>query len=201
MTPGSTKYFRYYTYIEPVIKNPIIKTYGYAIFTIIMTTVFIVFAIKPTLETIAVLQKNLSTQTSVLARLDKKIEDLKTAQTNYLNIDPNLKSKTQTAVPENASLPNLIRSLEAVTLNSQASISALQFQPIEIIAATSSGNFTIRDISFTFNVEGSYSTLKDILQKLKDNPRIITITNLSFNKVQGGNTLLMSVTGNAYYLK
>lgn len=199
--PRSTKYFRYYTYIEPVIKNPIIKTYGYAIFTIAMTTVFIVFAIKPTLETIAVLQKKQENQAQVLSKIDKKIADLQTAQKNYINIDSNSKSKIQNLVPDQTSLPALISSLEGATLGTEATISALQFQPIVIEKPKTDENLSLKEIPFTFNIEGSYATLKQILKSLKENSRIITISNLSFNKVTGGKTLLMSVTGKAYYLK
>ncbi len=201
MTPKSTKYFRYYTYIEPVLRNPIIKTYGYSIFTIIMTIVFIIFAIKPTLETILVLQKRLTNQQEIISKLDKVIESLQTAQNNYRKIDENTMSKIKTAVPDNPDLPNLIRSLENTTLQTQASISALQFQPVVIGKSSSGETSSLQEISFTFNVEGSYDNLKLILQNLKNNIRIVTIENLSFNRVEGGKSLLMSISGKAYYLK
>lgn len=201
MTSRSTKYFRYYTYIEPIIKNPIIKTYGYAIFTIIMTIVFILFAIKPTLQTIVLLQKELENQLNALSKIDKKIEDLQIAQKNYLSLDEELKSKIEMSVPDNPSLPSLIRSLEGTTLGTEASISALQFQPIVIEEKKTSENYTIQEISFTFNIEGTYDTLKKILNNLRNDTRVVTIDNLSFNKVEGGRTILLSVTGKVYYLR
>ena len=201
MIPKSTKYFRYYTYIEPVLKSPIIKTYGYAIFTIVMTIVFIIFAIKPTLETILVLQKKLTSQQEIVSKLDEVIESLQTAQDNYRKIDDNILLKVNVAVPDNPDLTNLIRSLENTTAQTEASISALQFQPVVIDQNNPKENYTLQELAFTFNVEGSYDNLKLILQNLKSNIRLVTIDNLSFNKVQGGKTLLMSVTGKAYYLK
>lgn len=201
MIPKSTKYFRYYTYIEPVLKSPIIKTYGYAIFTIVMTIVFIIFAIKPTLETILVLQKKLTSQQEIVSKLDEVIKSLQTAQDNYRKIDDNILLKVNAAVPDNPDLTNLIRSLENTTAQTEASISALQFQPVVIDQNSPKENYTLQELAFTFNVEGSYDNLKLILQNLKSNIRLVTIDNLSFNKVQGGKTLLMSVTGKAYYLK
>lgn len=200
MISKSTKYFRYYTYIEPLIRNPLIKTYGYAIFTIVMTAVFILFAIKPTLETIAVLQKKLTTQKEILKKLDKKIGDLGVAQTNYKNIDPDIKSKVVSSVPSNADLANLIRSLENTTRDTTASISALQFQPLVIDRKETPSN-ELQEISFTFNIEGSYDTIKAVLQNLYGSARLFTIDNLSFNKVATGNILLMNITGKAYFLK
>ena len=200
MTPKSTKYFRYYTYIEPIIKNPLIKTYGYAIFTMVMTAIFILFAIKPTLETIVVLQKKLTTQKETLKKIDKKISDLGTAQTNYKNINPDSKSKVILSVPANADLANLIRNLESTTLGTTASISALQFQPLVINRKEEFSN-KLQEISFTFNIEGSYDTLKSVLQNLYGSTRLFTVESLSFNKVATGNILLMNITGKTYFIK
>ena len=200
MTPKSTKYFRYYTYIEPIIKNPLIKTYGYAIFTMVMTAIFILFAIKPTLETIVVLQKKLTTQKETLKKIDKKISDLGTAQTNYKNINPDSKSKVILSVPANADLANLIRNLESTTLGTTASISALQFQPLVINRKEEFSN-KLQEISFTFNIEGSYDTLKSVLQNLYGSTRLFTVESLSFNKVATGSILLMNITGKAYFIK
>lgn len=199
MIPKSTKYFRYYTYIEPAIKNPIIKTYGYAIFTIVMTGVFILFAIKPTLETIVVLQKKQTTQKETLQKLDKKISDLQTAQTNYENLESAVKSSVTSAIPTNPDLANLIKALENTTRETTASISALQFQPLSI--DKKEGENKLQEISFTFNVEGSYPTLKQVLQNFYDSSRLFTIENLGFNKVATGSILLMNITGKAYFLK
>lgn len=200
MTSKSTKYFRYYTYIEPVIKSPFIKTYGYAIFTLIMTAVFILFAIKPTLETIAVLQKKQTTLSETLQKINKKIDDLGTAQKSYNNIAPDTKSRVSLSVPSGPELTSLIKNLEATTLNTTASISALQFQPVSINKKSETNKNTLKEIAFTFNIEGSYDNLKQVLQNLYSSTRLITVENLSFNKVTSGNILLMTITGKAYYL-
>lgn len=190
---------RYFTYIEPVIRAPIIKTYGSMIFTILALIAFIIFAIKPTLETIAVLQKELSLQKDTLAQATQKSEDLSLARKNYQQIDQNIKAKIQTAIPQNINIATLIRSLEGATLSTQASISALQFQPIILQKETTAIN--LQEINFTFNVEGSFETLKTILDNLAEAERSISLDGISFSKIEGGNTILMSVSGKGYYLK
>ncbi|OGE14864.1 hypothetical protein A3F00_03600 [Candidatus Daviesbacteria bacterium RIFCSPHIGHO2_12_FULL_37_11] len=199
MTVKSTKYYRYYTYIEPVIKNPILKTYGYAIFTIVMIGVFMLFAIKPTLETIVLLQKKLTIQQDSLKKIDKKITDLDAAQTNYNKISSDTKSAIVSSLPSNADLANLIKSIELTTKDTDATISALQFQPISIDKKP--GSNELKEITFTFNIEGSYGTLKTVLQNIYNGTRLIIIDKLSFNKVSSGNVLLMNVSGKAYYVK
>lgn len=190
---------RYFTYIEPVIRAPIIKTYGSVIFTILALIVFIIFAIKPTLETIAVLQKELSLQKDTLSQATQKSEDLAQARKNYQQIDQNIKVKIQTAIPQNVNIATLIRSLEGATLATQASVSALQFQPITLQKQTSIVN--LKELNFTFNVEGSFETIKTILDNLSSTERSISLDGISFSKIEGGNTILMSVSGKGYYLK
>ena len=69
-------YSRYFTYVKPLIRLPIVRTYGATVFTIFIITIFIFFAIKPTIETILVLQKKLENSTEVLEKLQKKSKDL-----------------------------------------------------------------------------------------------------------------------------
>lgn len=193
------RYFRYFTYIQPALRSPIIRTYGYAIFTIIMTSIFIIFAIKPTVETIVVLQKQQADQTFTLKALTQKTQDLAQARLNFQAIPDDKKIELQTTLPKSLAIANLIQSLEQSALANQASISALQFQPISI--DITSNTQQLQEIPFTFNIEGSYDTLKTVLSSLNNNTRIINITGLIFNRVEGGNTILMSVEGKAFYTK
>lgn len=195
----SNKGTRYFTYIEPVLKIPIIKTYGSLIFTILALIIFILFAIKPTLETISVLQKELTLYQGTLAKITKKSEDLSLARKNYQQIDQKTKLKIKTAIPKSADMANLIKSLEGTTLSLQASISALQFQPVTIEKKGEQN--TLKDIGFTFNTEGSFETLQKVLNNLLDTDRSISIDSVSLSKIEGGSTLLMSLSGKGYFLQ
>ncbi|MBI2018030.1 type 4a pilus biogenesis protein PilO [Candidatus Daviesbacteria bacterium] len=190
---------RYFTYIAPVLKTPIIKTYGSLIFTIFALIIFTIFAIKPTLETIALLQKELTLQQETLTKISQKSENLSVARKNYQQIDQTIKQQIQTAIPKNVELATLIKSLEGAALSAQASISALQFQPITIEGK--SGNNMLGEINFTFNTEGSFDTLKKVLSSLSGTNRSISLDNVSFNKIEGSNFLLMSISGKGYYLQ
>lgn len=193
------KGIRYFTYIEPVLKIPIIKTYGSLIFTILALIIFILFAIKPTLETISVLQKELTLHQETLAKITKKSEDLSLARKNYQQIDQKTKLKIQTAIPKSADMANLIKSLEGTTLSLQASISALQFQPVTL--EKKDDQDTLKEIGFTFNTEGSFETLQKVLNNLLDTDRSISIDSVSLSKIEGGSTLLMSLSGKGYFLQ
>lgn len=202
MTTNNKYYSRYFTYIQPALRSPIVKTYGSTVFTLIALSIFIFFAIKPTVETIVVLQKKLTDSQEVLRQITQKNENLTQARKNYQNLDPNLKSKISSTVPTDSQLRSTLQSLEAAAISSQASISAIQVQPLTIDNKQRDiKNLSLSEIQFTFNVESNYENLLAILTRLKTSNRLIAIDNITFNKVETGKTIIMSVTGRALYLK
>jgi Tfp pilus assembly protein PilO len=198
-TTRYSRYSRTYKYIEPALRNPLVRTYGYIIFTIIATILFIIYAIKPTIETIVVLQKQLSDQKIILTKLTQKSQALSQARENYQAIPDGKKQALEQSIPKQINLPFLVTALENSTLSTTASISALQFQPVTIEKPQNSQ--TLSEVQFTFNTEGSLTDLKHILTNLRKSPRMIAIDTLIFNRVEGGNTILMSITGRGFYLK
>lgn len=196
-----SRYFRYFTYIKPVVKLPIVKTYGSTIFTIFAITIFIFFAIKPTVETILVLQKKLETYDEALAKINKKANDLSLGKQNYQNLDQDIKDQIQLSIPDSVDLKSVIQTLEQTAKKNEASVSALQVQPFLLEVKKDDTHGTLSEVNFTFNVEGSYHNLISLLQDLKSSVRLISIDNLSLNKVSEEGELVMSISGKAYYLK
>lgn len=201
MTPQSKLYSRYFTYIKPFAKLPIIRTYGSTIFTLIVITIFIFYAIKPTVETILVLQKKLEDSTKVLEKVTLKASNLSLGKQNYDNLSPEIKSKIEAAIPNTVNLKTIIQNLEQTAKLHDASISALQIQPLVIETQTESKLGTLTEASFTFNTEGEYKNLISLLQDLKSSARLISIDSLSLSKAGEGAGLIMSLSGKAYYFK
>ena len=162
--------------------------------------IFIWFAIKPTVETITVLQKKIADSQTTLEAINKKGENLVKAKTNLDNMGRTTRSKLNTAVPLSTELKSLIRSLEQSANTNQATISALQFEPMVIEKNLSEKKQTL-EILFTFNVEGEYATLLDILRNINSSPRLISIESIILNKLPESSSILMSVKGRAYYLQ
>lgn len=194
-------YSKYFTYIKPVTKLPIVKTYGSTIFTLIVVTIFIFYAIKPTVETILVLQKKLEDSSQVLEKVNQKAVNLSQGKTNLENMDPTVKSKIENTIPDTTNLKSLIQSLEQTAKVYEASISALQIQPLVIETVGDNRLGKIADLGFTFNVEGKYENLISLLQELRSSVRLVSIDSLSLSKSSEGEGLIMSISGKAYYLK
>ncbi len=201
MTPTSHRYFRYFNYIAPLTKIPIVKNYGLPIFTITILTIFILFAIKPTVETILVLQKKLTDYQQVLIKINQKAKDLSEAKKNYLSLESSTKDKIQTSIPTAIELNSIIQILEDIALLNDASISALQIQPVTIQQPSKENKIKLSEVSFTYNLEGSYDKLLNILQDVEMSQRLISLDSLIFNKIPESSNILMSVSGKAFYLK
>lgn len=201
MKSQSNLYSRYFTYIKPVTQLPIIKNYGSTIFTLLTMSLLIFFAIRPTIETILVLQKKLADQDEVLQKVTQKAKNLSLGKKNYDNLDQNIKEKISAGVTDTVSLKSLVQTLEQTAKAHEASVSALQIQPLVVNIKIESQTGVLSEIFFTFNIEGAYKNLIAILQDLKSSSRLISIDSLSLSKSNEGGTLIMSLSGKAYYLK
>lgn len=197
----SNRYSRYFTYIKPLTRLPIVKTYGPAIFSLLTISVFIVFAIRPTIETILILQKKIADSDKIVAQINEKTDNLSKGRENYQLLSQNIKNKIYVAIPDNIEIKSLSQVLEGSAKAHEASISALQIQPLILENKANESKNTLGEIAFTFNIEGSYSTLTSVLQDLKISSRLISIDKLNFNKATEGKNIIMSVNGKAYFLK
>lgn len=201
MSQTTDRYSRYFTYIKPITRLPIVKNYSSTIFTLVLMIIFIFFAIKPTIETILVLQKKIDNAKTVLGNVNKKADDLTRAKENYQKIPDNIKNKIDAYLPDNPDIKSIIITLEQTARLHDATISALQIQPLIITSKQSGALGKISEIDFTFNIEGAYRNLGALLQDLNTSSRVISIDHLSINKASEGVGLVMSINGKAYYLK
>lgn len=201
MKSKSLLYSRYFTYIKPITKIPIVKNYGPTIFTLFMVSIFIFFAIKPTVATILVLQKKLVDSNLVLEKVTHKVNNLSLGKKNYDSLSQNITQKISAAIPDTVSLQSLIQNLEQSAKAREASVSALQIQPLIVTTKADKELGKLSEISFTFNIEGNYANLIAVLQDLKTSSRLISVESLSLSKVSEGTGLIMSLSGKAYYIK
>ncbi len=201
MKSQSQNYSRYFTYIKPITRLPIVRTYGSTIFTLLIILIFIFFAIKPTVETILILQKKLSETTDVLNKINKKANDLSLGKQNFDNLSPDIKNKILSSIPDSVELRSVTQTLEQAAKQHEASVSALQIQPLIIETKTEVGVGTVSEIDFTFNVEGDYKKLTLLLQDLNTSSRLIRVDSLSISNTSDNSGLIMSISGKAYYIK
>lgn len=163
--------------------------------------ILIYFAIKPTVETILVLQKKIADADAVLQKVTQKANNLSLGKKNYDNLDQKIKDKISAAIPDSINLKSISQTLEQTTKNHEASVSALQIQPFAIETKIADKLGVLAEVKFTFNAEGNYNNLTALLQDLKTSNRLISIDSLSLSKTSDSKSLILSLSGKAFYLK
>lgn len=183
-------------------KNTAVKNYSSFAFTIFTIMIFAFFAIRPTIGTIISLQKSLEEQTTISNNLELKATNLTEGKKNYQAIDNTTGTQINNMLPSRTNLPSLIQSLNNYSNQAGAVVAGIQFQTVELTGQPTAfiKNPQLQEINFTYNVQGTYSQLKEILQKVTRSTRLITIQSVNFTSVDD-QQLLMSVNAKAYFLK
>lgn len=190
----------YYTYIKPIIRNQYVRNYSGFAFGIITIMIFAFFAIRPTISVIIGLQKSIAEQKTILESLNQKSQTLEEARANLNNLDPKTVAKIDSLLPTNINLTPLIEYLNNLANQSNASISALQFQPVGITGSPTNGTLATQDIDLTFNLQGTYAQFQYIIQNLNRGPRLLDIQSIGVSR-SNDNVLILSVNAKAYFLK
>lgn len=195
---------RYYTYIEPVVSDPIVRSYFSIVASLILTALFLIFALSPTLTTILGLVKKIDDQKKTISQMDQKINDLITAQDSYSSFQPRLGDLLY-ALPENSTPESTIDSVYTAASASAVAVNALQFGdiPISSVSGTAASSKNkdgassdVRMLDFSLVVSGTAENIENFLTKLEEMPRIIKITNLSFGSKKG----VVTISAKSYFL-
>lgn len=199
MNPKSS---RYYTYVKPALRSKLVRAYSPLIFSLVAIGIFAFYAIRPTITTILSLQKSIDEQTSILNRLQEKVQNLTQGKQNYENLSGEVKTKLNSLLPDNPALPLLINSVGYLAQQSEASVSGLQFQTVNLETAKNTLNkdAPITEINFTLISQGTFPNLMRQLTVIKRADRLINISSINFVKPADAD-LIMSVSAKAYYLK
>lgn len=196
------RYSRYYTYIRPVLRNPKIQTYSGFVFSIVTITIFTIFAIRPTLRTIVGLQKSINEQKTVLENLKVKAQNISQGKTNYDNLPSSVKLKLDSLIPQKLELSNLTNNLSDIASLKQASISSMQFQAISVKPSPGGPikKPTLRELGFSFILQGRYPDLIEVLNNLLNSDRLLTLDSVNIAKLETGG-VSMNVTAKTYIME
>lgn len=193
---------RYYTYIRPLARNKVFRSYATTIFNLIAIAIFAFYAIRPTVTTIVSLEKGINEQNTVLEAVTKKRDDLAKGRANFENLDQDTRDKLNTLIPNEPDLPLLSAILSSLIEQNQATVSGIQFQSVDLIppSNTLNKNPEISSTDFSFSIQGQFDQINAILTEIKKMPRLINIKSLSINKLSSG-SILVVVNANTFYLK
>jgi type IV pilus assembly protein PilO len=182
---GKEEYSKYLAFM-PDLKQERTKKFTTIVLTLVASIILSLFAINPTISTIAGLQKQIDDNKSVSYKLQQKITDLSTLQQKYNNIQSDLTVITD-AVPTSAQVPLLVAQIQTVAKNSNVKLDQFQTFSIDFSKENSiSKNYS--SFEFGLSVEGSYQQLTDFMDNLVNFQRIITLANISISKLNSADS-------------
>lgn len=208
MNPGEKEeYHRSRRYFVGIPRGPRAsqtKSFVWLSVTIFTISFFLIVAIRPTLITIAKLNREIKDKTEANEQLQKKIDTLIVAQEVYARNSDNL-ALLDEAFPEKSEFPRLAYFFEQTATASGVTIKSLNF---ERIGGTSTKSQDVssspgQSLNFTLSVSGDYLRLKDLLKELESSRRILKITESSFSRVKKGEEfeLQLFISGEASFGK
>lgn len=178
------------------------KTERYTSFvlSLIALSVFGLFAINPTLSTIAKLQKEIEDSKVLSQKLEQKIADLATLQQSYNRLENDIPAVFD-SMPSSPLVPLLIGQIQSTAKDANLHVTQIQNSETELftgIKPAKKYNF------YTFSVlaEGTYENILRFIDNLTNIQRIVSIKAVSINNQSGtGAALQLNLEGIAYYKK
>lgn len=215
------KYSRYYTYIEPIVSDPVIAGYFTLVATLLLTAFFIFFALSPTFSTIVGLVRKIEDQKKLIAAMDTKINSLIIAQENYTQVEQFL-PLLDSAIPQRPLPETLITDTLRISSSSGIVNNSFRIASVDLLGsdlADSSGvaqdssavksdvikSLGIPLVEFKMSISGSESEIRQFALKLQNLPRIISLATLSVSNVDPGtigadsNGFTAEISAAAYY--
>ena len=219
------RYRRYYQSIENITKRPNTHFYTTTIFSFLAVSLFGWYAIRPTVQTILSLRRQIEDNTLVSKQMEEKITKLIEAQATFQTVTdlvPLIKEALPDT-PEALSAMAQIRNLAAVT---GASVSAISASSTPILDAQTGQSLESPDeakklnkpttgiqtkkviaVPMTVSLTGPFVTIRSFLDGIIDMRRILTIQSINItadsepqNGVDGGVPLKLVLQLNVHYL-
>ena len=188
------KYFE----LLPDLKKEKTKNYSIIIFSLISLSFFGIFAINPTLSTIAKLKKELSDTKFVDEQLSKKIANLSSLQEKYNIVEKDIPI-VLAAIPKNPQVPLLMGQIQAVSR--QTGVEIINLQSFEVdVPGSHNDQKKYSSFSFSTSVRGNYENLTNFISTLSSMERVISLDTLSINRKGNQPGILeLSIKGTAYF--
>lgn len=189
-----------YLVLLPNFGNKNTKKFTTIILTLIAVSLFGLFAINPTLSTIAKLQKELEDNQFIDNSLRQKISNLSVLQQKYSALQNDLPIILNT-IPQDSQIPLVMGEIQSLVKQSNIQLESLQNFQVELVKNNDTNN---KYYSFEFSVSGfgSYDEISRFINSLANMQRLIDIKALAINRQTDTNaSLRFTLRGIAFYKK
>lgn len=213
------RYRRYYQSIEQFVAKPQAHAFTTAIFSFLAISLFGWYAIRPTLQTILYLQREIDDNKKVNQQMEEKIGKLIEAQSGYQNAQDGIPYMTQ-ALPETPDVLAAFGQIRNIALIQGASISAITSSSAPLLSKEKSApnqqavlarglpNRIAKSVQLSVTLKGTYEILEGIIKDIVSMRRLISIESLNITLdaesekqlAYGSVPLKLILKLNAYYI-
>lgn len=187
----SKKQFRkYYQPIGEIIEKPKHRIYTTTILSFLTVSLFAWYAIRPTLQTILSLRKEIKDNKQINEQMEIKITNLVEAQAIYQNLSPRI-ALLKEAIPSSPNIMPFVFELRTIANQHDIKIVSLNVEEIRLgkdqikyRSESPSSNkkqqfqeFEITPIFLT--IEGTYENIKELIKNIYSMKRIASIVEMT----------------------
>ncbi len=186
---------QYEKYLEllPDFKQEKAQKYATIVLTLSASIILGVFAINPTLSTIANLQKQIDDSNFVIQKLQQKISNLASLQQQYGTLQPDLQT-VRDAIPTTIQIPIFLAQIQSIAKDS--SLTLTSFQTLGVNASGQSGQ-RVSSFDFSMSADGDYQSILNFLDKVVNFQRVIAIKDIILSTKN--NTLALTLKGTVFF--
>lgn len=161
--------------------NPVAKVSLELAFSILAVIFFAVFAVKPTLQTMSELVKEIKDKRALNEQLEQKIASLNTAQAQYQQFSSQLYLLDE-AMPKTASLIEGLKIVEKLASENNIVIQGITISAVPDELTIANENEAKREI-LTFNVDltGGYLDIRQFIEALIASRRMMLVDQVNFS--------------------
>ena len=173
-------------------------------------TFFSVFALRPTLLTIAQLLKDIKLKEESLAIMDQKIQDLSNANTLAEKESTKI-LKLATSVPDFPNPDSIIRQIESLSVTHSLTLQGLTIDEASILGERSLENNSdlepmpegSKGLRFSFSVRGSFEQVSAFINDIQNLGRPVKTDNITINSFpsETESSLVLVLEGRVPYLE
>jgi hypothetical protein len=184
--------------LEEFYEKPILRVSIELVMSIVIVSVFALFALRPTLITMSDLLKEIEEKEELNVALQQKVAALATAQTEWTAFEDQV-DNLQLSFFQNPSLEEILLYLEYLSrqesvLVTGVSAPSLAVNLVENDEPVSLANLTLVPYDTTFQVMGDYEGILQYLQQIERHQPLMSIETLQLSQSNSEEILPMSAT-------
>lgn len=181
LTTGFEKFKRYYKSLEPVLEKPKNRLYTAAIFSFLAIALFGWYAIRPTIQTIIFLQRDIVDKSALDKKMEEKIGSLVEAQASYEDAK-DLLPVLDDAIPDTPDAIDAIIQIKNLVATTQATLSSVRVTNVALLQTsqlTKDKQPKKPEFLISLSISGLYQEVESFIQSLVSLRRILTIEQMN----------------------